>query len=154
MVRTNTGYDFSRYKRSTIERRIQRRMALHQIQEMGDYRRYLRQNAAEIDNLFQDMTIKVTRFFRDPEAFEVLKKKALATPAAPKRSGQYGAHLGAGLRHRRRSLFPGHCGPGKHPKTLEKFFEFKIFATDINTDCHRRRPPRLFPAEHCRRRLQ
>jgi len=133
IVRTNTGYDFSRYKRSTIERRIQRRMALHQIQQLGDYRRYLRQNAAEIDNLFQDMTIKVTRFFRDPQAFEALKKKTLG-PLLQEKEG------GAAVR----IWVPG-CATGEEAYSLaiaaleaaeglEKFFEFKIFATDINAE--------------------
>jgi len=133
MVRTTTGYDFSRYKRSTIERRIQRRMALHQIQQLGDYRRYLRQNLAEIDNLFQDMTIKVTRFFRDPGAFEALKKKALEPMLQKKEEG---ATV--------RLWVPG-CATGEEAYSiaiaaletaegLEKFFEFKIFATDINAD--------------------
>ncbi len=133
VVRTNTGHDFSRYKRSTVQRRIERRMALHQIQEMGDYRRYLRQNAAEIDSLFQDMTIKVTRFFRDPQAFDVLMKKALHPMLRKKEEGSPV-----------RIWVPG-CATGEEAyslaimalessEALEKFFEFKIFATDINGD--------------------
>jgi len=133
IVRTNTGHDFSRYKRTTVQRRIERRMALQQIQEIGDYRRYLRQNPAEIDNLFQDMTIKVTRFFRDPKAFEVLLKKALQPLLRKKEEGSP-----------LRIWVPG-CATGEEAyslavmaleasEALEKFFEFKIFASDINND--------------------
>jgi len=133
MVRTTTGHDFSRYKPTTVQRRIERRMALHQIEEMRDYRRYLRQNPAEIDSLFQDMTIKVTRFFRDRKAFDVLMKKALQPLLRQKEEGSTV-----------RIWVPG-CATGEEAyslaimaleasEALEKFFEFKIFATDINND--------------------
>lgn len=75
LMRNKTGVDFSSYKRSTIDRRIQRRMVLQKIENLSDYLAYLKENPAEIDNLYNDILIKVTRFFRDPETFEVLKNK-------------------------------------------------------------------------------
>jgi len=75
LLRTRTGIDFTYYKHTTILRRIKRRMLLHQLDEMKDYVKFLRLHPKELDILFQDMLINVTSFFRDPEAFEVLKKE-------------------------------------------------------------------------------
>ncbi len=77
LIRGRTGHDFSSYKRSTIRRRIERRMGVHQIESRASYIRFLRENPHEIDVLFRDLLIGVTSFFRDPEAFEVLRRTAL-----------------------------------------------------------------------------
>jgi two-component system CheB/CheR fusion protein len=77
ILRKHTGHDFSDYKLNTIYRRIERRMAVHQIEDMAEYLRYLQQHKAEVDTLFKDMLITVTSFFRDQEAFEALKSKVL-----------------------------------------------------------------------------
>ena len=72
--------DFSLYKNSTIQRRIERRMAALKIVNMSNYYKYLLENAEEADLLFQDILINVTSFFRDEEAFASLKeilKKAI-----------------------------------------------------------------------------
>ena len=76
-LRTITGHDFSLYKRSTISRRIERRMLQHNIEETGLYARYLKENPAEVRSLFKELLINVTSFFRDPEAFAVLEKDTL-----------------------------------------------------------------------------
>jgi two-component system CheB/CheR fusion protein len=73
LVRSRTGQDFSQYKRSTIQRRIGRRMSLHQLTLLEDYVRFLQENPAEIEVLARELLIGVTRFFRDPEAWENLK---------------------------------------------------------------------------------
>lgn len=70
-----TGVDFTHYKPATLKRRILRRMALHKMYQLKDYVKYLQENRAEVDALYQDMLIKVTSFFREPEAFEALKEK-------------------------------------------------------------------------------
>jgi two-component system CheB/CheR fusion protein len=72
-----TGVDFTLYKKSTIGRRIERRMAKHNIEEIHLYSRYLKENPAEIKILFKELLIKVTNFFRDPEAFEFMEKVIL-----------------------------------------------------------------------------
>ncbi len=77
IVRARTGHDFSLYKKSSILRRIERRMSIHQIEKMSDYQRHLRNSPEEIDLLFKELLIGVTSFFRDPAAFELLKKKYL-----------------------------------------------------------------------------
>jgi len=77
LIRNKTGHDFSQYKKSTINRRIARRMNIHQIEEMSQYLRYLQETPHEIDLLFKEFLINVTHFFRDPEAFESLKQDVL-----------------------------------------------------------------------------
>jgi PAS domain S-box-containing protein len=77
LLRSQTGNDFSHYKRSTILRRIERRMSLHQMDKIADYVRYLRENPREVELLFKELLIGVTNFFRDPAAWERLKKDAL-----------------------------------------------------------------------------
>lgn len=74
-LKQHTGVDFASYKQSTLQRRIHRRMALHRIAELGRYARFLRESPEEIEALFNDLLINVTRFFRDPWAFKALKKR-------------------------------------------------------------------------------
>jgi two-component system CheB/CheR fusion protein len=76
LLRSATGVDFSHYKPTTLKRRIARRMALQKIESLANYTRFLKQTPGEVDALYQDLLINVTSFFRDPEAFEALKKKA------------------------------------------------------------------------------
>ena len=77
VLRTRTGHDFSLYKESTIRRRVERRMAMHGLDEVSVYERYLRENVQEAQVLFKEMLINVTSFFRDAEAFEAIKQDAL-----------------------------------------------------------------------------
>ena len=77
LIRARTGHDFALYKPSTIDRRIERRMAVNQIESLDDYVLKLQQSPDEIDILFQDLLIGVTSFFRDPEAFEKLEREVL-----------------------------------------------------------------------------
>lgn len=79
LIRTSTEVDFTHYKRTTIQRRIQRRMALRGTERQEDYLRQLQEDPAELHNLYQDFLIRVTQFFRDPEAFEALKEKVYPT---------------------------------------------------------------------------
>lgn len=73
LIRAQTGHDFSHYKRNTVFRRIERRMNAHQIKEFTHYVRYLQENPHEVEQLFRELLIGVTKFFRDHEAFEHLK---------------------------------------------------------------------------------
>ena len=74
LLRSATGVDFSLYKPTTLKRRIARRMVLHKVESLVNYVRYLKQTPGELDALYQDLLINVTSFFREPEAFEALKK--------------------------------------------------------------------------------
>lgn len=76
MLRTATGVDFNHYKQPTIKRRLQRRMVLHKLNTLDEYLRFLQQNPSEVNGLYQDILIHVTRFFRDAESFQVLAEKA------------------------------------------------------------------------------
>lgn len=78
LVRLKTGHDFSYYKRNTIVRRVDRRMAVHQIPSVADYLRFLQNQPSEVAILFKELLINVTNFFRDPEAFDTLKESVLS----------------------------------------------------------------------------
>lgn len=77
LIRQRTGHDFSEYKLSTVYRRIERRMTVHQIQDLSVYVDYLSGHPDEIDSLFKELLIGVTNFFRDPGAFDILEKEAI-----------------------------------------------------------------------------
>ncbi|MBD2309004.1 PAS domain-containing protein [Chroococcidiopsis sp. FACHB-1243] len=79
LLRSNTGVDFSRYKPNTLDRRIQRRMLLYKLEQLQDYAQYLQAHPAEVEALFEEILIHVTSFFRDPEAFELLKERVFPT---------------------------------------------------------------------------
>ena len=79
LLRKASGINFSEYKQLTIKRRIMRRMVLVKIDRIADYVAYLRENGAELAALQQDMLINVTNFFREPQAFDTLKKVVFPT---------------------------------------------------------------------------
>jgi two-component system, chemotaxis family, CheB/CheR fusion protein len=85
-LKKQMGVDFSGYKESTLIRRIQRRMAVHRIDTLKRYARFLRDNKKEIELLFDDLLINVTRFFRDEKVFRALKKRFL--PSLLQRKGK------------------------------------------------------------------
>ena len=107
LLRNHSGVDFSLYKSTTIQRRITRRMVLNKQNTLEDYAEFLRGNAKELDALYSDVLISVTSFFRNPEAFDVLKQQGLsqAPPAARRRSAP---RLGARLLHRPGGVFHRH----------------------------------------------
>jgi hypothetical protein len=86
LLRAQTGHDFSQYKPSTIHRCIERRMAIHQIETMDGYVKYLQQTPVEVEALFRDLLIGVTSFFRDPEAFKALEDQVIPKLFAGKNS--------------------------------------------------------------------
>ncbi len=77
LIRDKTGHDFSLYKQNTIIRKVEMRMNIHQIDNISDYIRYLQENPPEIDTLYKGLLIGVTKFFRDPQAYEILKKEIM-----------------------------------------------------------------------------
>lgn len=79
-----TGHDFSLYKKSTIVRRIERRMLQNSIEELSVYARFVKQYPGEIHALFKELLINVTSFFRDPDAFDALKQDILPLILADK----------------------------------------------------------------------
>ncbi len=77
LLRTSRGVDFSAYKRPTVRRRIMRRMALQKIDSAAVYFNYLKDHPSELESLFEDILVKVTSFFRDPETFQILRDQVL-----------------------------------------------------------------------------
>ncbi|MFZ2088677.1 MAG: CheR family methyltransferase, partial [Desulfobaccales bacterium] len=133
LVRASTKHDFSHYKQTTIRRRIGRRLAVHKIEEIADYFRYLRQNPAEIQTLFKDLVICVTSFFRDPEAFKALETRVIPAILAHKSPEQP-----------IRVWVPG-CGSGEEALSIailldeamertNQRHQVQIFATDIDPE--------------------
>jgi two-component system, chemotaxis family, CheB/CheR fusion protein len=84
MLYSATGVDFSQYKRPSFRRRLQRRMALLQLEQIQEYVSYLEGHPEEVQALYYDVLINVTAFFRDPEVFEVVKSLVLPAITADK----------------------------------------------------------------------
>ena len=131
LVRARSGNDFSAYKASTLRRRIDRRMNVHQIKNYTQYVRYLQNNPHELDILFKELLIGVTNFFRDPEAWESLSKEPLLELLESRPDG-----------YTIRAWVPG-CSTGEEAFSLaiairecaekiKKHFEVQIFATDMD----------------------
>lgn len=132
LLRAQTGHDFSQYKPSTINRRIERRMAVHQIERLDGYLRFLQQTPAEVEALFRDLLIGVTNFFRDPEAFSALEKQVIPriftgkTPRAVIRIWVPGCSTGEEA-YSLGILFQ------EQMETLKQRFKVQVFATDIDS---------------------
>lgn len=72
-LHNRTGHDFSHYKRTSLLRRLERRLQLLQIADLPAYVAYVRENPPELDALLKDLLISVTNFFRDPDAWDVIE---------------------------------------------------------------------------------
>ena len=83
-VHARTGHDFSEYKRSTMLRRIHRRLHVHHISSFKEYLAYLKEHPSEATALQKDFLISVTNFFRDPQAFAALRDQAVPNIFAQK----------------------------------------------------------------------
>ena len=132
ILRTHTGHDFSGYKRTSIQRRIERRMAVTQINRLDDYVRYLQANPLEVETLFRELLIGVTNFFRDPQAYATLAEQVIPDLCA--RSSD------AGVR-----VWVPACSTGEEAYSLAILLQeyldaakqrcpVQIFATDIDAE--------------------
>ena len=113
LLRDASGVDFTFYKKSTISRRIARRMALKKIERLSEYLKYLQGNREELEALYQDLLIHVTSFFREPDVFRALRNKILPQILARKPRRRSHSHLGSGLLDRRGGLFHRHLPAGE-----------------------------------------
>ena len=77
LLRDEYGIDFSHYKASTVTRRIERRLALNRALDIDTYVDQLRRDPRELNSLYEDLLIGVTRFFRDDEAFDLLEQRVI-----------------------------------------------------------------------------
>ena len=126
-------FDFSGYKRSTLVRRVRRRMDLLGISDFADYADYLEVHAEEFGLLFNTILINVTTFFRDPPAWEYLANEVIPPIVAAKQDGEPIRVWSAG------------CASGEEPYSLaivlcealgaDAYRErVKIYATDVDDD--------------------
>lgn len=119
LVRLRTGHDFSRYKRSTILRRLGRRIQLNHLASLDQYLALLRENADEVQSLFDDMLISVTSFFRDPLAWEAVRTQVVV-PLVER------AEANSPIR----VWVPG-CATGEEAYTLAILFREEIARRDV-----------------------
>lgn len=146
LLRARTGNDFSLYKRNTLQRRIERRMGIHQIHRLAGYVRYLQENSQELDLLFKELLIGVTSFFRDPDVWEKLRRHVLPTLLANRSPS-----------HALRAWVPG-CSTGEEAYSLAMLFKeavelarpkgnfsLQIFATDLDRDAIDKARQGFFP---------
>jgi two-component system, chemotaxis family, CheB/CheR fusion protein len=133
LLASQTKSDFRCYKPATIHRRIQRRMALSQINDISEYYRFLSGHPDELAKLSKDMLIGVTSFFRDPEAFEALRDKVIAPLVQEKNNAEP-----------LRAWVTG-CATGEEAYSVvmllmeamaraRKSFRLQVFASDIDPD--------------------
>ena len=74
-----TGVDFNLYKATTLQRRVKRRMVLQRLESVKDYLQYIKENPGELNELYRDILIHVTGFFRDKDAFDALGNNVFPT---------------------------------------------------------------------------
>jgi len=131
LLRAHTRHDFSDYKLRTVLHRIERRMVIHQLENLTAYVHYLQQTPQEVSILFRELLIGVTRFFRDPEAFAAVKVQVIPQLFDGKTAGDSV-----------RVWVPG-CSTGEEAYTLAMLLQdfiaaqntdvkVQIFATDID----------------------
>ncbi len=145
LLRAKTGHDFSLYKKSTLYRRIERRMGLQQLNTIKHYATYLRSNPKEVDLLFKELLIGVTNFFRDPAMWEQLKAEVIPAMIAGNRENSLRAWTAA-------------CSTGEEAYSLAMVFrevldemtpachaKLQIFATDLDRDAVEKARLGFFP---------
>ncbi|WP_119072533.1 chemotaxis protein CheB [Aggregatilinea lenta] len=157
LLRRHSKHDFSLYKQNTIHRQLERRMAVNRIENMANYAQFVQQSPHELDTLFQELLIGVTRFFRDREVFESLNQHAVASLFKARQPDQP-----------IRVWVPG-CATGEEAysiailireqmSALGQEWETQIFATDINEEsiatARRGRFPDTIAADITPERLQ
>jgi two-component system CheB/CheR fusion protein len=131
LLKSRTGIDFGLYRQTTVRRRVLRRMAVLKQQSLGDYAEHIEENPDEAHALTQDILIRVTRFFRDPETFDILSKKVF--PALIRKTA----------RDRVARVWVAGCSTGEEAYSIAMCFTevaeqmqsrtaIQVFATDIN----------------------
>ncbi|NTU93463.1 MAG: chemotaxis protein CheB [Chlorobiaceae bacterium] len=146
ILRAHTRQDFSLYKKSTVYRRIERRMGVHQIENIASYIRLLQDNPHETELLFRELLIGVTSFFRDPESWDTLRSMAIPALLNSRPGGKTVRAWVAG------------CSTGEEAYSLAIVFKealellnppgtwrLQIFATDLDKDAIERARQALYP---------
>lgn len=147
LLRDKTGHDFSLYKKNMLYRRIERRMSVHQISNIAHYVRLLQENPHELELLFKELLIGVTSFFRDPEAFQILKEKALIPLIKGKTEDTtlrvWVPGCSTGEEAYSIAILLKECVEKIKPKDM---FKIQIFATDIDKEAIEKARLGIFPA--------
>jgi len=144
LLRSQTGHDFSHYKQNTTARRIERRMAVNQIENIDGYLQFLQRSTKEVDFLFRDMLIGVTSFFRDPDAFAALNERISVLFE--------GKPAGSTIR-----VWVCGCSTGEeaysiaillqeYMESLKQTFQLQVFATDIDSRAIETARAGIYPA--------
>ena len=144
-LRVRTGHDFSKYKRSTVLRRVARRMQVHRIESLEVYENFFSENVEEVQALFADMLISVTTFFRDAGAFQALAREAIPVLFEGKSPGD---HI--------RVWVPG-CATGEEAYSIAILLieesskrdirpQLQVFASDLDNGALATAREGLFPA--------
>jgi two-component system CheB/CheR fusion protein len=131
LIRDNTNYDFTFYKKQTLERRITKRMTETGVDGMREYLLYLMNNAEEIEKIANEFLIGVTSFFRDPFAFNVIRDEVIPEIISRKKSDD------------QLKIWVAACSTGEEAYSLamlihdfldksHKELNVKIFATDMD----------------------
>jgi len=131
LLRKHHDIDFSHYKRTTVMRRVHRRLLMNQITDLDDYVARLREDPKELNSLYKDLLIGVTKFFRDAEAYQRLAADVLPQLLVNVRAGQE-------LR-----IWVAGCATGEEAysiailvheqlEALKRPLSVKIFATDVH----------------------
>ncbi|QDT63846.1 chemotaxis protein CheB [Calycomorphotria hydatis] len=130
LLQNDYGIDFSHYKPSTVSRRVARRLEATDSSALSDYIEYLHSHPNELNSLYRDLLIGVTRFFRDTDAYQALAENAISELVEREQTDE--------LR-----IWVTGCASGEEAYTLAIMFyeafelkglvpRFKIFATDVH----------------------
>lgn len=133
LIHSKTSCDFKSYKRPTLVRRLTRRMAILNYRTLDSYLKFLKTENEEIRLLCKEFLIGVTRFFRDPEAFQELKLKVIPEIVKAKAGQEMIKVWVAG------------CSTGEEVYSIGILFrehfnrikinpDIKVFASDVNKD--------------------
>ena len=146
LLKLASGVDFTFYKKNTIHRRVARRMALHKIERLSAYVKYLEANRDELNALYQDILIHVTSFFREPEVFRAFQTKILPRVLAGKPASEQIRVWSAG------------CSTGEETYSLAiclleylgsraSTTRIQIFGTDISEQATEKARAGIYPAD-------
>jgi len=128
LLHERSGHDFSHYKRSTMVRRVARRMNACDQPDLNEYLRHLERDTAEADALFHDLLIGVTAFFRDPTSFAALSQALAELLAAKSKDYPFRAWVAG-------------CSTG------EEAFSVAILLREINEQLGKRIPIQIFATD-------
>ena len=150
LLRAYGGNDFSCYKKSTVDRRIERRMGVHQFNSLTRYVRFLQENPQEVALLHKELLIGVTSFFRDREMFDFLKEKVVPQllQSRPARGPirVWNPACSTGEETYSLAIVLKECLEGLFDKQLQDTPAIQIFATDIDQDAIDKARRGIYPA--------